>query len=338
MKNKNCNQQQILKKRPNGLPDKNTWELIETDLKELSDGEMLIEQEYISLDPAMRGWINQSRSYIPPVEIDDVMRAGSVGKIIKTEGKTIFNVGDYVTGWGGVQTYCITKGENFYKVDIQKAPLSYYIGILGMPGMTAYFGILEVGEVKQGDVVLVSGAAGAVGSVVGQIAKIKGCKVIGIAGGKTKCDYITDKLGFDGAIDYKNENLIEGIKKYCPKGIDIYFDNVGGEILDSALIFLRKKARVVICGAISQYNAVSNIEGPKNYLSLLVNRASMKGMVVLDYAPKYSEAMKQMALWIMEGKLFYKEDVYSGIENFRETFLRLFSGDKMGKLILKIKE
>jgi hypothetical protein len=331
------NKKQILKERPVGLPGKKTWELIENKLQELDEGQMLIEQEYISLDPAMRGWINKTRSYIPPVEIGDVMRAGSVGKIIKTKGKTIFNIGDYVTGWGGVQNYCVTDGENFYKVDPEKAPLSYYIGILGMPGMTAYFGILEVGEIKQGDVVLVSGAAGAVGSVVGQIAKIKGCRVIGIAGGKSKCKYLVEKLGFDGAIDYKNENVSNGIKKHCPKGIDVYFDNVGGEILDSALIFLRKKARVVICGAISQYNSESEVKGPKNYLSLLVNRASMKGMVVLDYAPKYLEAMKQMAIWILEGKLFYKEDVYSGIENFRETFLRLFSGDKMGKLILKIK-
>ena len=332
------NKQQILKKRPVGLPDKDTWEFVESKLPELTDGEMLIDQEYISLDPAMRGWINKARSYIPPVEIGGVMRAGSVGKVIKTKGKTLFNIGDHVTGWGGVQNYCITNGENFYKVDPEKAPLSYYIGILGMPGMTAYFGILEVGEIKEGDVVLVSGAAGAVGSIVGQIAKIKGCRVIGIAGGKSKCDYLTEKLGFDGAIDYKNENIANGIKKHCPKGIDVYFDNVGGEILDSALIFLRKKARVVICGAISQYNAESEVKGPKNYLSLLVNRASMKGMVVLDYAPKYLEAMKQMAVWILEGKLFYKEDVYNGIENFRETFLRLFSGDKMGKLILKIKD
>ena len=332
------NKQQILKKRPVGLPDKDTWEFVESKLPELTDGEMLIDQEYISLDPAMRGWINKARSYIPPVEIGDVMRAGSVGKVIKTKGKTLFNIGDHVTGWGGVQNYCITNGENFYKVDPEKAPLSYYIGILGMPGMTAYFGILEVGEIKEGDVVLVSGAAGAVGSIVGQIAKIKGCRVIGIAGGKSKCDYLTEKLGFDGSIDYKNENVAHGIKKHCPKGIDVYFDNVGGEILDSALIFLRKKARVVICGAISQYNAESEVKGPKNYLSLLVNRASMKGMVVLDYAPKYLEAMKQMAVWILEGKLFYKEDVYNGIENFRETFLRLFSGDKMGKLILKIKD
>ena len=330
------NKQQILKKRPVGLPDKETWEFVESKLQELTDGEMLIDQEYISLDPAMRGWMNQTRSYIPPVEVGDVMRAGSVGKVIKTKGKTLFQVGDYVSGWGGVQNFCITKGENFHKVDPSRSSLSSYIGILGMPGMTAYFGILEVGEIKEGDVVLVSGAAGAVGSIVGQIAKIKGCRVVGIAGGKSKCNYLTEKLGFDGAIDYKNENVAKGIKKHCPKGIDVYFDNVGGEILDSALIFLRKNARVVICGAISQYNSKSNIKGPENYLSLLVNRASMKGMVVFDFAPKYSIAMIEMAGWIKEGKLIHKEDIYHGIENFRETFLRLFSGEKMGKLILKI--
>ena len=202
--------------------------------------------------------------------------------------------------------------------------------------MTAYFGILQEGQIKEGDTVLVSGAAGAVGSIVGQIAKIKGCRVIGIAGGKHKCDYVVNELGFDAAIDYKSENVISGIKQNCPKGIDVYFDNVGGDILDAALIFLRKNARVVICGAISQYNATATIEGPKNYLSLLVNRASMKGMVVLDYAQDYGKAMKEMAGWMQEGKLKSREDVYEGIENFRETFLRLFSGEKNGKLVLKV--
>ena len=329
------NKQQIFKKRPEGIPDKETWDFVESELRSLEEGEMIIDQQYISLDPAMRGWMNKTRSYISPVNIGDVMRAGSVGKIIKTKGKTVFKEGEYVTGWGGVQKYCITKGENFYKVDPNKAPLYSYIGILGMPGMTAYFGILEVGEIKEGDVVLVSGAAGAVGSIVGQISKIKGCRVVGIAGGKKKCDYLINDLGFDGAIDYKNENVVNAIKQSCPNGIDVYFDNVGGEILDSALIFLRKKARVVVCGAISQYNSISSLKGPKNYLSLLVNRASMKGMVVLDFAPKYLEAMMQMAQWINEGKLKYSEDIYDGIENFREIFLRLFTGDKLGKLILK---
>jgi len=330
------NKQQILAKRPLGIPDEETWTYTTTPLRTLEGGEMLVEQHYISLDPAMRGWMNESRSYIPPVQIGEVMRAGTVGKVIQTQGKTLFQEGDYITGWGGVQTHLITRGEQYYQVDPNRAPLPAYIGTLGMPGMTAYFGILQEGEIKAGDTVLVSGAAGAVGSIVGQIAKIKGCTVIGIAGGKEKCDYVVNELGFDAAIDYKSENVTAGIKENCPKGIDVYFDNVGGEILDAALIFLRKNARVVICGAISQYNATTAVAGPKNYLSLLVNRASMKGMVVLDYAQDYGKAMKEMARWMQEGKLKSREDVYEGIENFRETFLRLFSGEKNGKLVLKV--
>ena len=330
------NKQQLLVKRPVGIPGEDTWSFNSTPIRPLEEGEMLVEQHYISLDPAMRGWMNESRSYISPVELGEVMRAGTVGKVIQTQGKSLFEVGDYITGWGGVQTHLITKGEQYYKVDPSRAPLPAYIGTLGMPGMTAYFGILQEGQIKEGETVLVSGAAGAVGSVVGQIAKIKGCRVVGIAGGKEKCDYLINELGFDGAIDYKNESVLKGIKQHCPKGIDVYFDNVGGDILDAALVFLRKNARVIICGAISQYNATEAISGPKNYLSLLVNRASMKGIVVLDYAPNYAMAMKEMAGWMQEGKLKSREDIYEGIENFRETFLRLFSGEKNGKLVLKV--
>jgi NADPH-dependent curcumin reductase len=201
--------------------------------------------------------------------------------------------------------------------------------------MTAYFGILEVGKIKEGDTVLVSAAAGAVGSIVGQIAKIKGCKVVGIAGGKEKCDYVVNELGFDGCIDYKNESVKSGIKKECPNGIDVYFDNVGGDILDSALIFINKYARIVVCGAISQYNETS-AKGPDNYLSLLVNRGTMTGMVVFDYVKKYPIAVEEMSNWILEGKLKSKEDIYDGIENFYEIFKKLFNGDKKGKLILKV--
>lgn len=331
------NRQLLLNNRPLGLPDENTWRLVDESLKDLVEGEILIEQEYISLDPAMRGWMDEVRSYIKPIEIGDIMRAGSVGKVIKTFGKTKFNVGDYLTGWGGVQTHCISNGHNFYKVDPVKANLSTFIGALGMSGMTAYFGILDEAKVKAGDIVLVSGAAGAVGSLVGQIAKIKGCIVIGIVGGEKKCKYITEVLGFDYAVDYKNKNLIKDMKMSCPKGIDIYFDNVGGEILDAALIFLRRNARVVLCGAISQYNITGSIKGPKNYLSLLVNRASIKGMVVFDYAPKYKKAIDEISEWIENGKIVINEDIYEGIENFRSVFLKLFNGEKLGKLILKVK-
>lgn len=331
------NKAQILAKRPEGLPTKDTWTLQEREIPELKPGELLIKNHYVSLDPAMRGWINSSRSYIEPVEIGDVMRAGTVGEVIQTHGDTLFKKGDFLSGWGGVQQFSITQGKGYFKVDPSHAPLTHFIGTLGMPGMTAYFGILEVGKLKAGDVVLVSGAAGAVGSIVGQIAKIKGAHVIGIAGGKNKCDYVVNELGFDGAIDYKNESVFKGIKKHCPKGIDVYFDNVGGEILDNALIFLRKNARIVVCGAISQYNN-SQLQGPKNYLSLLVNRASMQGMVVFDYADRYREASKNLSQWLMEGKLKSKEDVYTGIDNFHQTFLRLFNGDKMGKLVLNVQE
>ncbi|WP_217495848.1 NADP-dependent oxidoreductase [Mangrovivirga cuniculi] len=332
------NKQIILKKRPQGLPEKDTWELQSNPVPEPGDGEVLIQQHYVSLDPAMRGWINDSKSYIEPVKIDDVMRAGSIGEVIKSNNHPKFNEGDVLTGWGGVQQYAVSNGDNWYKVDPNLASLPTYIGTLGMPGMTAYFGILEVGKIKEGDVVLVSGAAGAVGSVVGQIAKIKGCKVVGIAGGEKKCNYIKEELGFDGAIDYKSENVHTAIKRECPKGIDVYFDNVGGEILDAALARLRMHARVVICGAISQYNNKENVNGPSNYLSLLVNRATMQGMVVMDYAKDYGKAAQEMGGWIAQGKLKSKEDVYEGIENFHETFLRLFSGEKMGKLVLKVIE
>ncbi len=332
------NKQIILKKRPVGYPDVDTWQQIETEVPEPKEGEVLIQHHYISLDPAMRGWMNDTKSYIPPVSIDDVMRAGSIGKVIKSNNHPKFNVGDCVTGWGGVQQYVVTNGENWFKVDDSIAPMPLFISTLGMPGMTAYFGITEVGKIKEGDRVLVSGAAGAVGSVVGQIAKIKGCTVVGITGGKDKCDYLVNELGFDAAIDYKSENIYTALKEKCPKGIDVFFDNVGGEILNAALSKLRMNARVVICGAISQYNNKAAVKGPSNYLSLLVNRATMQGMVVMDYAKDYEKAAQEMGMYIAQGKLKSKEAVYEGIENFYETFGRLFSGEKRGKLILKVIE
>ncbi|MBT4415474.1 MAG: NADP-dependent oxidoreductase [Flavobacteriaceae bacterium] len=323
-----------LKKRPIGFPDEDTWELSEEILPSLNEGEILIENNYISLDPAMRGWMNETRSYIEPVKIGDVMRAGSIGKVIESNNPK-FSEGDVVSGGSGVQKYSINDGMGFFKIYPGKLDLPVFIGTLGMPGMTAYFGILEVGKIKEGDTVLVSAAAGAVGSIVGQIAKIKGCKVVGIAGGKEKCDYVVNELGFDGCIDYKNESVKSGIKKECPNGIDVYFDNVGGDILDSALIFINKYARIVVCGAISQYNETS-AKGPDNYLSLLVNRGTMTGMVVFDYVKKYPIAVEEMSNWILEGKLKSKEDIYDGIENFYEIFKKLFNGDKKGKLILKV--
>ncbi len=331
------NKQLKLAKRPFGMPDESTWTMEVNEIPEIGEGEFLVRQDYISLDPAMRGWMNDTKSYIPPVGIGEVMRAGSAGEIIASNHPD-FKVGEFVSGWGGVQQYIATNGEGFYKVDPRLAPLPVYIGTLGMPGMTAYFGILQEGKIKEGETVLVSGAAGAVGSVVGQIAKIKGCKVIGIAGGEEKCRYLVEELGFDGAIDYKNENVKKGIREHCPKGIDVYFDNVGGEILDAALTQIRRRARIVICGAISQYNNTTPIKGPSNYLSLLVNRGTMQGMVVMDYAQDYGKAAMEMGMWMAQGKLKSREDVYEGIDNFYDTFKRLFTGEKLGKLVLKVSE
>lgn len=326
----------ILINRPTGIPEKNTWSFEEELISDIKDGQILIKHQYISLDPAMRGWMNNSKSYIPPVEIGTVMRAGTVGEVIQVNNNTNFKVGDFVSGWGGVQEYSISDGKNYSIIKDKNNPIYRYLGALGMPGMTAYFGIINEGKIKSGDIVLVSAAAGAVGSLVGQIAKIKGCKVIGIAGGNEKCKYVKEQLGFDEVIDYKNDNIYSALKKYCPEGIDVYFDNVGGEILDAALAKLKMNARIVICGAISQYNNTSRTKGPSNYLSLLVNRATMSGMVVFDYKNDYPMAINQISEWFKQGKLKSNESIFQGIDNFYEVFLKLFNGNKRGKLILKI--
>jgi hypothetical protein len=328
------NKQLILSKRPVGLPQADTWTLQNNPIPTAKEGEAVLKTMYVSLDPAMRGWINDARSYIPPVQIGEVMRAGSVGVVVESKNPNIA-VGDHFTGWGGVQQYAVIADKSWHKVDPKMAPLPLYIGTLGMPGMTAYFGLLNVGQPKAGETVVVSGAAGAVGGIVGQIAKIKGCTVIGIAGGADKCKFVVDELGFDGCIDYKSEDLKKALKAHCPKGIDVYFDNVGGEILDAALTRINMHARIVICGAISQYNSTQPV-GPANYLALLVNRARMEGMVVMDYSKDFGTAAREMGKWIMEGKLKSKEHIETGIENFYPTFLKLFSGDKLGKLILKV--
>jgi NADPH-dependent curcumin reductase CurA len=248
-----------------------------------------------------------------------------------------FAPGDHVSGVTGAQEYAVLGGDGLIKVDPDLAPLPVHIGTLGMPGMTAYFGLLDIGEPQEGDTVVVSGAAGAVGSVVGQIAKIKGCRAVGIAGGEEKCRHVVEELGFDACIDYKSENVAKALRQHCPNGINVYFDNVGGEILDAALAGLARQARVVICGAISQYNATEGMRGPANYMSLLVNRASMTGFLVFDFADRYAEAARAMATWMAEGKLKTFEDVATGgVAEFPETLLRLFRGENTGKLVLEI--
>ncbi len=330
------NHQIRLAARPSGLPKPTDWQFTAEAVPEPKDGELLVKVQYISLDPAMRGWMNDAKSYIRPVAIGEVMRAGAGGEVVASRHPKL-KVGDIVTGGFGVQEYAISDGKGVNKVDTRLVKLPTYLGTLGMPGMTAYFGLLEIGKPQPGQTVVVSGAAGAVGSVVGQIAKIKGCRAIGIAGGADKCKLVTSEFGLDAAIDYKHEDVKAALKVHCPDGIDVYFDNVGGDILDAALARLALNARVVICGAISQYNATQPIKGPANYLSLLVNRASMTGMVVFDYADRYGDAAREMAGWIATGKLKAKEDVVpGGIAAFHETLLKLFKGENTGKLVLAV--
>jgi NADPH-dependent curcumin reductase CurA len=331
------NHQFRLAARPVGMPKRSDWKYTEEPLRAPAEGEILVKVLYLSLDPAMRGWMNEGKSYIPPVGIGEVMRAGGLGRVAASKDAK-FAVGDYVYGTLGVQEYATIKASSATKVDPKAAPLPVYLGTLGVPGMTAFFGLLDVGQPKEGETVVVSGAAGAVGSVVGQVAKIKGCRVVGIAGGREKCQYVVKELGFDAAIDYKSEDVKESLRKHCPKGVDVYFDNVGGDILDAVLTQLARGARIVICGAISQYNNTEGINGPRNYLSLLVNRASMKGMVVFDYADRYAQAGREMAGWMAAGKLKSREHIVEGIETFPDTLLKLFKGENLGKLVLKVAE
>lgn len=331
----NVNHQIRLAARPVGLPKRSDWRFTEEAVPQPGAGQVLVKVLYVSLDPAMRGWMNEGRSYIAPVAIGEVMRAGAAGRIVASNHPR-FAVGDYVTGALGVQEYALSDGQGLFKVDPNLAPLPVFLGTLGMPGMTAYFGLLDIGRPQAGETVVVSAAAGAVGTVVGQIAKIKGCRVVGIAGGPDKCRWIVDELGFDAAIDYKHDDVAAALKRHCPAGIDVYFDNVGGDILDAALARLARHARVIICGAISQYNVTERIKGPSNYLSLLVNRASMTGMVVFDYANRYHEAAREMAGWMQQGRLRARTDISEGLENFPEVLLKLFRGENIGKLVLKL--
>jgi NADPH-dependent curcumin reductase len=330
------NTQLILKTRPVGMPTNDIWQTEENAVPELADGQVLVKTEFLSIDPAMRGWLNEGKSYIRPVKIGEVMRALGAGTVVASKHPD-FKEGDKVTANTGVQNFYVTDGKDLLKVDTRFLPLEAYLGTLGMSGMTAYFGILDTGQPKEGETVVVSGAAGAVGSVVGQIAKIKGCRVVGIAGGADKCGYVVDELGFDACVDYKAGDLRNQLKEACPSGIDVYFDNVGGEILDTVLTLINFKARIVICGAISQYNNTTLPQGPKNYLSLLVNRARMEGIVVFDNAANYGKAAKEMAGWIAEGKLNANCFVVEGgIGAFNDTLLKLFSGENTGKMVLKM--
>ena len=334
------NQQIRLASRPVGLPTRDNWSFTTEPVGEPADGGIVVKTLFLSLDPAMRGWMNDVKSYIPPVGIGEVMRAGGIGVVVASRNPA-FAVGDHVSAMLNVQEYALIPADQMkragvFKIDPRAGTPTQWLNVLGMPGMTAYFGLLDVGQPKPGDTVVVSGAAGAVGQTVGQLAKVKGCRAVGIAGGRAKCDWVVNELGFDACIDYKGGSVRDGLKEHCPDGVDVYFDNVGGEILDHVLAKLARGARIVICGAISQYNATSAVQGPKNYLSLLVNRARMQGMVVFDYADRYPQAIAELAGYLKDGRMTSREDVVEGIDKFPEALLKLFSGENFGKLVLQV--
>jgi NADPH-dependent curcumin reductase CurA len=322
--------------RPVGLPTASDWEYVEEPAPEPEDGQFLVRVEYLSLDPAMRAWMNPGRSYIPPVGIGEVMRAAAIGTVVDSRHPD-YKPGDCVQGVFGVQSYALSDGGGVVQVDTTLAPPPVHLGVLGLSGLTAYFGLLDIGRPEPGQTVVVSGAAGSVGSVVGQIARIKGAHAIGIAGGADKCAWLVDELGFDAAIDYKVGETASQLRVHAPDGVDVFFDNVGGAVLDDVLTRLSRGARVVISGAISQYNATDVPRGPANYLQLLVARATMTGFVIFDYAQRFPEALAQLADWLRSGELRSREHVVTGdIEQFPDALLKLFRGENTGKLVLAI--
>ena len=326
----------VLKERPQGLVKNENFELIKENLRDIKDGEVLIENQYLSFDPTQRMWLTDLPGYLPPVQIDEVVRSGGIGKIIESKNDS-FSEGDLVSGMIGWQTHHIPS-ENDLKT-MRKVPdvlpIPTMLNIFGSTGITAYFGLLDVGNPQPGETVVVSGAAGATGAMVCQIAKIKGCHVIGIAGGDEKCSWLKE-CGVDDVIDYKNSNVAEELTRLAKDGIDIYFDNVGGPILESVLFLININARIICCGSISNYTGEQMPVGPRNLTMLIVRRAKMQGFLVLDYYNRASEAIDDISKWAMEGKIKHREDIQEGIENCPETLNRLFTGQNQGKQMLKI--
>lgn len=326
----------LLEKRPVGLPQLSDFTIVSNDIDTVTTGELLLKTTYVSVDPYLRSRMNDAKSYIPPFELHKPISSGIIAEVIDSKN-TAFEKGDFVTGMLEWKEFQKSNGEGLLKVDASKAPLSAYLGVLGLTGLTAYLGLTEIGKPKQGETIVVSGAAGAVGSIVGQIAKLYGCKVIGIAGTDDKVTMLKSSLGFDEAINYNTtKNMTAAIKEAAPNGVDIYFDNVGGPISDAVLLNIKPFARFIICGAISVYN---NTELPKSISVqpfLIKNSALMQGFIVFNYAEKYPEAIKQISQWLAEGKLSYTETIVEGFDAIPQTFLDLFQGKNKGKMLVKI--
>jgi NADPH-dependent curcumin reductase CurA len=330
------NRQFVLASRPLGMPKESDLRMVETPVPALREGEVLLRALYLSVDPYMRGRMNAAKSYAPSVEIGELMVGGGVARVVESKNPG-YQAGDIVNLQMGWQEYAVSNGEGLRKIDPQIAPVSTALGVLGMPGLTAYFGLLEVCGVNPGETVVVSAAAGAVGSVVGQIAKIKGCRALGIAGGPEKTRYIIDECGFDAALDYKSTNdYASAIEKLCPQGVDVYFDNVGGPVTDAVLANLNVRARIAICGQISHANDTQPSLGPRMWRQILVARAKVQGFLVFDYAARYASALEQLAEWVRSGQIKYHEDILEGFDSMPRALIGLFRGENLGKRLVKV--
>jgi NADPH-dependent curcumin reductase CurA len=333
------NRQIVLASRPSGKPESANFRLDETAIPVPEDGQVLCKTIYLSLDPYMRGRMNAGKSYAPPVEIDEVMGAGTVGQVIESNNSK-FNAGDFVFGYGGWQEFWVQNGTELKKVDPQLAPISTATGVLGMPGVTAYTGLLNIGQPKKGETVVVAAASGAVGSVVGQIARIKGARAVGIAGSAEKCKYVTEVLGFDACVNHNSPDFAEALKAACPDGIDVYFENVGGKVFETVSPLFNDFARIPVCGIISAYNATELPPGPNLtpllMRDILVKRLTFRGFIVWDFASQENEALSELANWIKDGKLHYREDIVDGLENAPEAFIGLLEGKNFGKLVVRV--
>ena len=334
----NINRQWCLATRPVDLIAESNFEWRQEPVPTLEEGQILVRNIYLSLDPTNRGWLNEEENYLPPVAIGEVMRGIGIG-VVEQSRNVNFLEGAFVQGFLGWQDYAVTDGTNLSELPKDPSiPLTAYLGLFGFIGMTAYFGLLDIGKPKVGETLVVSGAAGAVGSLVGQIGKIKGCRVVGIAGSEEKCRWLKDELGFDAAINYKTESVLESLQQHGPDGIDVYFENVGGEILDAVLSLINLRARIVLCGLISQYNATEPVPGPYNFVNILIKRAKLEGFIVLDYFDRAQEALADLGQWYAQGKVQYRVDTIDGLENAPSTINKLFDGTNQGKLIIRVSE
>lgn len=320
-----------------GLPTADTWQFTHDALPDPQEGEISIKTHYVSVDPAMKGWITDKKSYIEPVKPGEVMRGFGVAEVIASRSD-YYQVGDFCTGFTGIQTHATLNGRMLRKIDPSLAPLSRFMGGLGMPGFTAYFGLLDIGKPKEGETVVVSSAAGAVGHVVCQIAKLQGCRVVGIAGGPDKCAYLRDDLKLDVVIDYRNEAVADALASATPSGIDVYFDGVGGDTLDAVLMLMNRHARIVLCGAVSQYGALENPQGPRNYIQLITQSCLMQGFTMRDYMHRVPEAFVDLMTWEQQGKIAFREHILQGIEQFPEAVDMIFNGGNQGKLMIRLIE